>query len=255
MPIPSAVAIPSAADGGGARAVDWIVELTGVRKTYGSGPRAFTALHEVSLRIARGRTVALLGRSGSGKSTLLNLLGGIDRATAGAVSIGGTELAQLSEQQLALFRRRKLGFVFQSFYLLPSLSIFDNIAVPWALDRALTGPRRREIDALLERLGLTEKRNRYPDELSGGQQQRAALARAVIHRPQLVLADEPTGNLDAQSGRLIVDLLVELQRSVGTTVILATHSEEAASRCDDRILLDDGKVVGVRGNVEIGVGS
>lgn len=252
MQIQSAAVIPTTPHESGARAVDWIVKLTGVRKTYGSGPRAFAALHEVSLRIARGRTVALLGRSGSGKSTLLNLLGGIDRPTAGAVSIANTDLAKLGEQELALFRRRKLGFVFQSFYLLPSLNIFDNIAVPWALDRALTGERRREIDALLERLSLSEKRNRYPDELSGGQQQRVALARAVIHRPQLVLADEPTGNLDAQSGRLILDLLVELQRSVGTTVILATHSEEAAARCDDRILLDDGKVAGVRGNVEMG---
>ncbi len=235
----------------GRSSLDFVVDLDAVRKTYGSGPRQFTALHEISLRISRSRIVALLGRSGSGKSTLLNLLGGIDRPSGGTITVAQTNLAELSDQQLALYRRRKLGFVFQSFYLLPSLTVFDNIAVPWALDRALTAPRRREIDALLERLGLSEKRDRFPDELSGGQQQRAALARAVIHRPQLVLADEPTGNLDAQSGRLILDLLVELQRSVGTTVILATHSEEAASRCDDRILLDDGKVVGVHGNVEI----
>lgn len=224
-----------------------IVRLEGVRKTYGQGAGAYTALHEVSLTLARGRTVALLGRSGSGKSTLLNLLGGVDRPSAGSVLIGNTNLAQLDDASLALFRRRQLGFVFQSFHLLPSLSVFDNVAVPWVLDRALTPARRREIDELLARLGLSEKRDRYPDELSGGQQQRAALARAVIHRPQLVLADEPTGNLDAHSGRLILDLLVELQRSVGTTVVLATHSEEAAERCDDRVLLDDGRVVGVQG--------
>ena len=212
-------------------------------KTYGSGAGQFTSLQDVSLRIPRGRFVALLGRSGSGKSTLLNLLGAVDRPTSGSILIGGTDLTKLTDAELALFRRRRLGFVFQSFHLLPDLTAFDNIAVPWVLDRGLTEERRAEIHALLDKLGLYEKARRYPDELSGGEQQRIALARAVIHRPELVLADEPTGNLDATSGRIILDLLVELHREFGVTVVMATHSPEAAERCDDRILLADGKVV------------
>jgi putative ABC transport system ATP-binding protein len=152
-------------------------------------------------------------------------------------------------RELALFRRRRLGFVFQSFHLLPNLSVFDNVAVPWVLDRQLTAARRSEIHVLFDRLGLGDRASRYPDELSGGQQQRVALARAVIHRPQLVLADEPTGNLDAQSGRMILSLLAELQEQYAVTVIMATHSEEAAERCADRVVLDDGRIVELRGEI------
>lgn len=230
---------------------DPIVLVRGVEKRYGEGDNAFTALHEVSLAIPRGRAVALLGPSGSGKSTLLNLLGAVDRPTVGTIQIGGQDLSRLSDAELALFRRRRLGFVFQSFHLLPSLSVFDNVAVPFTLDRKLTAGRREEIHDLLKRLGVADKARRYPDELSGGQQQRVALARAVVHRSDLVLADEPTGNLDAATGRVILDLLVELRRESGVTIVMATHSEEAAARCDDRIRLADGCVVGVEGAVEV----
>lgn len=229
-----------------------IVVALGVSKTYGLGDSALTALHEVSLRIPRGRSVALIGRSGSGKSTLLNLLGAVDRPTTGSIRIGSADLAALSDADLALFRRRRLGFVFQSFHLLPSLNVFDNIAVPWVLDRQLNPERRRDIDALLARLGLRDKAARYPDELSGGQQQRVALARAVVHRPELVLADEPTGNLDAHTGRVILDLLMELQREFGVTVVMATHSEEAAERCADRVELADGRIINTSGAIEVG---
>jgi putative ABC transport system ATP-binding protein len=228
---------------------DSIVQLQRVEKRYGQGESSFTALHEISLSIARGRMVALLGASGSGKSTLLNLLGAVDRPTAGTVRIGGRDLSALTDAQLALFRRRRLGYVFQSFHLLPSLSVFDNVAVPFTLDRALTHERRAVITALLERLGVADKAHRYPDELSGGQQQRVALARAVVHRPDLVLADEPTGNLDAATGRIILNLLADLQQEFGVSVIMATHSDEAAGRCHDRIRLADGRVVGVDGEV------
>jgi putative ABC transport system ATP-binding protein len=228
-----------------------IVRAQAVEKRYGEGEGAFTALHEVSLTIPRGRMVALLGPSGSGKSTLLNLLGAVDRPTRGTIRIGGQDLSRRSDGELALFRRRRLGFVFQSFHLLPSLTVFDNVAVPFTLDRQLTGERRRQIAELLKRLGVADKSSRYPDELSGGQQQRVALARAVIHRPDLVLADEPTGNLDAATGRVILDLLAELQREFGVTVVMATHSDEAAGRCDDRIRLADGRVVGAEGAVEV----
>jgi putative ABC transport system ATP-binding protein len=226
-----------------------VVVAEGVGKTYGTGPGAFAALRDVSLCIKPGRMVALVGRSGSGKSTLLNLLGAVDQATVGSIRIGGTDLSAMRPKELALFRRRRLGFVFQSFHLLPNLTVFDNVAVPWVLDRQLTAARRSEIHALLDRLGLGDRASRYPDELSGGQQQRVALARAVIHRPQLVLADEPTGNLDAQSGRMILSLLAELQERYAVTVILATHSEEAAARCADRVVLDDGRIVELRGEV------
>jgi len=229
-----------------------IVLARSVEKRYGQGDNAFTALHEVSLAIPRGRTVALLGPSGSGKSTLLNLLGAVDRPTTGTIHIGGQDLSQLSDADLALFRRRRLGFVFQSFHLLPSLTVFDNVAVPFTLDRKLTPARRTEILDLLDRLGVADKARRYPDELSGGQQQRVALARAVVHRPDLVLADEPTGNLDAATGRVILDLLVELRRAAGVTIVMATHSEDAAARCDDRIHLADGQVVSVEGAAEVG---
>jgi putative ABC transport system ATP-binding protein len=221
----------------------YAAEVDRVQKTYGSGDSEFTALREVSLRVPRGRSIALLGRSGSGKSTLLNLIGAVDRPTAGAIRVGGIDLSSLSEAQLALFRRRRLGYVFQSFHLVPSLTVFDNVAVPWTLDRALTAARRTQVTALLERLGVAEKAKRYPDELSGGQQQRVALARAIIHRPDLLLADEPTGNLDAHTGGVILDLLDELRLEFGLTVVMATHSTEAAERCDQRIMLSDGRIV------------
>jgi putative ABC transport system ATP-binding protein len=228
-----------------------LIRLDRVRKTYGTGAGAVDALRELSLSIPRGRTVALLGRSGSGKSTLLNLLGAVDRPTSGSIHLAGVEISSLSEAELALFRRRRLGFVFQSFHLLPSLTVFDNVAVPWLLDRSLNAERKTRIHRLLDRLGIADKSARYPDELSGGQQQRVALARAVVHEPELILADEPTGNLDAHTGRVILDLLVELQRESGATVVMATHSEEAAERCTDRIILEDGRIMSTCGDVEV----
>jgi putative ABC transport system ATP-binding protein len=222
---------------------DRIASLDRVKKVFGSGENQFTALHEISLEIEPGISVALLGPSGSGKSTLLNLLGAVDRPTSGSITIDGKDLSQLPDGQLALFRRRRLGYVFQSFHLVPSLTVFDNVAVPWTLDRLLTPPRKKEIHTLLDRLGVADKSNRYPDELSGGQQQRVALARAVVHRPALLLADEPTGNLDAATGKVILDLLDELRRDFNLTIIMATHSPEAAERCERRITLCDGRVV------------
>jgi putative ABC transport system ATP-binding protein len=229
-----------------------IVLLENVGKTYGSAESAFTALYPLSLTIPRGRMVALLGPSGSGKSTLLNLLGAVDRPTTGSIRIAGDDLSKMTDAQLALFRRRRLGFVFQSFHLVPSLTVFDNVAIPFTLDRTLDTDRRAHITALLNRLGVADKADRYPDELSGGQQQRVALARAVIHRPHLVLADEPTGNLDAQTGRIILDLLAELQGEFGVTVVMATHSSDAAARCHDRLHLADGRIVEAEGDVEVG---
>jgi putative ABC transport system ATP-binding protein len=237
MPTAANIPAPTAAAGSTSIAV-----VSSVTKTYGTGDNALVALKDVSLEIQPGTSVALLGRSGSGKSTLLNLLGAVDRPTRGTIHIGGTDLSKVSDAELALFRRRRLGFVFQSFHLVPSLTVCDNVAVPWTLDRALTGERKKEIHQLLDRLGVADKARRYPDELSGGQQQRVALARAIVHRPALVLADEPTGNLDAHTGRIILDLLDELRREFGITVVMATHSEEAAERCEARVVLSDGRI-------------
>ncbi len=227
------------------------VEARELRKSYGTGPAAVVALADAEFTLPAGESLALLGQSGSGKSTLLNLLGAVDRPTSGSVRIGGIDLSTLGDEALALFRRRRLGYVFQSFHLLADLTAFDNVAVPWMLDRALTTSRRKEIAALLNRLGLGSLGNRYPDELSGGQQQRVALARAVIHRPGVVLADEPTGNLDAASGQVILDLLVELGREFGTTVIMAIHSTDAAARCDRWIKLEDGHIVDSGGKSQV----
>jgi putative ABC transport system ATP-binding protein len=215
-----------------------------VCKSYGRGSGLVTAVTDVSLTVGAGESVALVGRSGSGKSTLLNLLGAVDRPTSGSIRIGSQDLSAMTDADLALFRRRRLGFVFQSFHLVPSLTVFDNVAVPWTLDRALTRPRKDEIRQLLDRLGVADKSGRYPDELSGGQQQRVALARAVVHRPALVLADEPTGNLDAHTGRVILDLLDDLRRETGVTLVMATHSAEAAERCGQRVTISDGRVTG-----------
>jgi putative ABC transport system ATP-binding protein len=227
-----------------------IVRLEGARKAYGE----FEALRALTLTIPRGRMVALLGRSGSGKSTLLNLLGAVDTPTSGEVVVDGENLSKMTAGELALFRRRRLGFVFQSFHLLPSLTVFENVAVPWTLDRGLTGERREEIRALLERLELDGKANAYPDQLSGGQQQRVAIARAVVHRPVLLLADEPTGNLDVKTGGMILDLLTELHRELGLSIIMATHALEAAERCQDQLHLVDGAVAEVRGEIVVGGG-
>jgi ABC-type lipoprotein export system ATPase subunit len=173
------------------------------------------------------------------------------------VVVAGEKLSKMTAGELALFRRRRLGFVFQSFHLLPSLTVFENVAVPWTLDRALTSERRGEISALLERLELGGKAHAYPDQLSGGQQQRVAIARAVVHRPALLLADEPTGNLDVKTGRTILDLLTELHEERGEgglSIIMATHAPEAAERCQDQLHLVDGAVAEVRGAIVVGAG-
>jgi putative ABC transport system ATP-binding protein len=219
------------------------IVLSSVSKWYGQGASRTAALTDVSLGIGAGRMVALMGRSGSGKTTLLNLLGAVDRPTTGSILIDGRELSELSEGKLALFRRRRLGYVFQAFHLVPSLTVRENAALPLTLDRTYSKLKRTEVSDLLGRLGLAALAERYPDQLSGGQQQRVAIARAVVHQPAVLLADEPTGNLDVQTGREILDLLQKLPHETGVTVIMATHSEEAAARCDQRLVLEDGRLI------------
>ncbi|MEM0983695.1 MAG: ABC transporter ATP-binding protein [Planctomycetota bacterium] len=236
--IDSPAALPSQPDAVSA------VELRNVIKVYGQGRQAGTrALDGVRLSIRAGEAVALLGRSGSGKSTLLNLIGAMDVPTSGEVVLGGRPISAMSGSERTVFRRRRLGFVFQSFHLVPSLSVLENAAVPWMLDGAFDAEARRDLTDLLGGLGLADKLGVYPDELSGGQRQRVAIARALARRPELVLADEPTGNLDSSTGASILDLFDRLRRDRGFTLVLATHDELAAERCSSRIVLEDGRVV------------
>jgi putative ABC transport system ATP-binding protein len=212
-----------------------------LRKTYPSGGRELVALHDVSFTVQPGEFVAVVGPSGSGKSTLLGLLAGLDRPSGGAVSIDGVDLGSLSEDGRAKLRRERIGFVFQSFQLIPTLTAAENVQVPLELrgdgDR---GGRARE---LLARVGLAGREHHYPSQLSGGEQQRVAIARAFVHGPSILFADEPTGNLDAATGARIIGLLEELNRERGTTLVLVTHDHDLAARARRVVRLADGAVV------------
>jgi putative ABC transport system ATP-binding protein len=217
------------------------LECRGVGKTLSSGGKPLAILSEVDLAIAAGELVAILGPSGSGKSTLLGLLAGLDRPTAGSVRLDGRALEGLSEDELALLRRGRVGFVFQSFQLLGNLTAAENVLLPLELAR-IDGARDRARE-LLDAVGLAERAHHYPAQLSGGEQQRVALARAFGPRPSILFADEPTGNLDAATGESIILLMEELNRERGTTLVLVTHDPALASRARRTIRLADGAVV------------
>ncbi|HEX2205232.1 MAG TPA: ABC transporter ATP-binding protein [Longimicrobium sp.] len=209
-------------------------------KAYRSGQQQLAAVKNVSFRVDPGETVAIVGPSGSGKTTLLGLLAGLDRPSSGTVRVDGTDLGALSEDGRARLRREKIGFVFQSFQLIPTLTARENVAVPLELRGEAAGARAAE---LLARVGLEGREHHYPAQLSGGEQQRVAIARAFIHAPAILFADEPTGNLDAATGGRIVDLLMELNREQGTTLVLVTHDLELAARARRILRLADGAVV------------
>ncbi len=211
-----------------------------VAKRYGEGQAATWALRDVSLEVAAGEFVAVTGRSGCGKSTLLHLLGGMDQPTAGQVWLLGQATASLSDDALTALRRRAVGFVFQAFHLLPTLSVRENIELPLVLAGRAPGARAAELAAAVE---LDARLDRFPGELSGGEQQRVALARALIHEPALILADEPTGNLDSQSAGRVLQLLIRLSRERKAAVIMATHSTEAAALAGRILHLADGVAV------------
>ena len=219
-----------------------LVQLSDVSKVY-NGDRRFAALDEVSITVAAGTATAIMGPSGSGKSTLLNLIGGLDRPTAGTVTVDGANLGRLSEASLARFRRARVGIVFQFFNLLNNLTALDNVLIPAQLAGVRNNEGRRRAQDLLERLGIAELRNRYPARLSGGERQRVAIARALINNPALLLADEPTGALDSGSGDQVMAIFAELHRS-GQTIILVTHDEHLAQANASHIVrLADGAVV------------
>jgi putative ABC transport system ATP-binding protein len=217
-----------------------VVELDRVSRSYWRGSEEVQALVELSLHIEAGETVALVGRSGCGKSTALNLVAAVDRPDSGTARVCGVDLAAASENQLVTLRRRQVGMIFQAFHLVPHLTVEENVALPLALDHRRDPSRVRD---LISRVGLDHRRDHYPSELSGGEQQRTAVARALVHRPRVVVADEPTGNLDSRTGAAVLELLDELRRDERAALLMATHDGSVAAGADRIVELADGRVV------------
>ena len=218
-----------------------ILKCENVSKIYGSGDTKVRALDNVSFSIEKGEFVSIIGPSGSGKSTLLHILGGVDKPTEGKVIIDGTDIHSLNEDKLAIFRRRQIGLVYQFYNLMPVLNIDENIALPHLLDGRPLDKER--LDMIVEHLGLTDRRNNLPNQLSGGQQQRVSIGRALYTHPAILLADEPTGNLDRKTGEEIIDILKESNRVNKQTLILITHDEGLAMQADRVIGIEDGRIV------------
>lgn len=218
-----------------------ILTVENLVKHYGSGENLVRAVDHTSLTIERGKFTAIVGRSGSGKSTLLHLIGGLDRPDKGIVRIAGTDIFSLKDDRLAEFRRKKIGFIFQDYNLIPSLNVWENVVLPLGLDNRKVNAG--EVNAVLERIGLTEKKEAMPNVLSGGQKQRTAIARALVARPAIILADEPTGNLDSQTELEVMSLLKSCVTDFGQTLVMITHDEMIAQMADRVIEVEDGKVV------------
>jgi putative ABC transport system ATP-binding protein len=218
-----------------------ILKVENLNKTYGKGDNKVEALKNVNLSIHKGEFVAIVGASGSGKSTLLHLLGGLDRPTAGRVIIDGESIYDYKEEKLAIFRRRKIGFIFQFFNLIPVLDLEENIALPALLDNEKID--KKYLNEIIEILGLAERKGHLPSELSGGQQQRVSIGRALLNKPSIILADEPTGNLDSKNSKEVIELLKFTARKYNQTLILITHDVNIASMADRVITIEDGEIV------------
>ena len=221
-----------------------ILETKDLRKVYGSGDTEVRALDGVDLTVEKGEFVAVVGTSGSGKSTLLHMLGGLDRPTGGTVTVDGKELSAMRDEELTIFRRRKIGFVFQNYNLVPVLNVYENIVLPIQLDG--NAPDKAYVERIIETLGLEAKLQNLPNNLSGGQQQRVAIARALAAKPAIILADEPTGNLDSATSLDVMGLLKVTAQKFSQTIVLITHNEELAQMADRIIRIEDGRIV-VRG--------
>lgn len=217
-----------------------ILRVENLTKVYGKDQAQVVALDNVSFSVEKGEFVAIVGASGSGKSTLLHLLGGVDRPTSGKVFIDGKDIFELNDDNLAIFRRRQVGLIYQFYNLIPILNVEENITLPMSLDGREI--KKEEMDEMLERLGLSERRNHLPNELSGGQQQRTSIGRALITRPTIILADEPTGNLDSKSSDEIVALLKQSNKELKQTIIMITHNMEIAKIADRIIKIEDGRL-------------
>lgn len=218
-----------------------ILKCEKIRKVYGNGNQQVVALNEIDLSIDKGEFTAIIGASGSGKSTLLHILGSVEKPTAGKVVVGGTDLAALNQTQSAVFRRRKVGIVYQFYNLIPTLTIRKNILMPLLLDKK--EPNQEYFEEVVNALGIYDKLASLPSQLSGGQQQRAAIARALIYRPALLLADEPTGNLDQKNSREVIDMLKLLGSNLNQTIVLITHDEKIALEADRIVTIEDGRIV------------
>ncbi len=222
-----------------------ILETKDLTKCYGSGSAQVRALDGVSLAVEKGCFLSVVGTSGSGKSTLLHMLGGLDRPTSGQIAVDGRELSAMKDEELTIFRRRKIGFVFQNYNLAPVLSVYENIVLPIQLDGR--EPDKAYIDRIIQTLGLEAKLQSLPNQLSGGQQQRVAIARALAAKPAIVLADEPTGNLDSRTSQDVMGLLKVTGQRFGQTIVMITHNEEIAQLADRIIRIEDGKIAERRG--------
>ena len=218
-----------------------ILKCEGVRKLYGTGNNQVTALDRIDLSVEQGEFVAIVGASGSGKSTLLHILGSVDSPTEGKVLVEGTDISSMNRTQAAIFRRRQVGLVYQFYNLIPTLTVRKNILMPLLLDKRKPNPEY--FDKVITTLGIADKLDFLPSQLSGGQQQRAAIARSLIYRPALLLADEPTGNLDQKNSREIIDLLKLSNRSLNQTILLITHDEKIALEADRIIVIEDGRII------------
>lgn len=218
-----------------------ILQASNLTKIYGSGKNEVHALDGVNFSVEKGEFVAIVGTSGSGKSTLLHMLGGLDRPTGGSVEVDGKEIFSLKDEELTIFRRRKIGFVFQNYNLVPVLNVYENIVLPVQLDGKT--PDASYIDSIIETLGLERKLENLPNNLSGGQQQRVAIARALASKPAIILADEPTGNLDSKTSQDVLGLLKVTSQKYGQTIVMITHNEEIAQLADRIIRIEDGKIV------------
>lgn len=218
-----------------------VLRTENLTREYGFGDNKVVALNHVSFSVEEGEFVTILGPSGSGKSTLLHLLGGVDKPTSGKVYIGGQSIYEMKERELTVFRRREIGQIYQFYNLIPVLNVEENICLPMLLDHRQA--ERKDLDELLDLLGLTERVNHLPSELSGGQQQRVAIGRALISKPKLILADEPTGNLDQKNSHEIIKLFRELNEKYGQTILLITHDEKIAENAERILVIEDGRIV------------
>lgn len=222
-----------------------MIEVQNITKLYGKKKNIFTALDDVNVTINDGETVAIIGKSGSGKSTLMHVMSGLDHPTSGSIAIDGTDISTLKNKALDRFRAHSIGFIFQSFFVQGNETCAQNVALPLEIAKVGGSERKKRVAAALERVELTDKTNQKAKNLSGGQKQRLAIARAIVNEPKIIFADEPTGNLDSTTGDTIEKLLFELNKTQGSTLVIVTHDDDLAAKCDVQIRLKDGKILSV----------